>query len=196
MCGTSASDMSASAAMRTRRRSSNRTSLDREIQPQELQLPPQRHLLRLHVIEREAQQVAEPGDHGLGLGVFCCRIEHDDRAERVEEEVRLQLHLQRAQLRRRQLLRQLGRLHLQLECLPFTGLGVLLRSVHGLERDDRPIPDGAALKAERQHDLDGLRQRRAAATPRERRPATSAAAPRCAVATIEKTTLKHRWRPA
>ncbi len=41
--------------------------LDREIQPQELQLAPQRHFLRLHVVEREAKQIAEPRDHGFGL---------------------------------------------------------------------------------------------------------------------------------
>ena len=41
--------------------------LDREIQPQELQLAPQRHFLRLDVFERETKQIAEPRDHRFGL---------------------------------------------------------------------------------------------------------------------------------
>ncbi len=84
----------------------------------------------------------------------------DDCAERVEQKVRLQLHLQRAQVRGRQLLRELGRVHLQLKCLPLTSLGVLVRSVHGLERDHRPIPNDAPLDAEREHHVDAGDNRR------------------------------------
>ena len=41
--------------------------LNREIEPQEFQLAPQAALPALHVVEREAQQVAEPRDHRFGL---------------------------------------------------------------------------------------------------------------------------------
>ncbi len=145
MCGTSASDSPGVGRDVHAQAVFEPNLLDREVEAQELQLAPQGHFLRVHVVEREAQQVSEPRHHRLGLGRLLLLDEHDDGAERVEEEVRLQLHLQRAQLRRRQLLRELGRLHFQFECLPLADRGVPMRSVDGLERDDRPIPDGAPL---------------------------------------------------
>ena len=85
-----------------------RALLDRQIQAQEFQLPPERHLLRLDVVERDPEQIAEPRNHGFGLRRPLLLDQHHDGAERVEEEVRLQLHLERAQLRGGQLPCQVG----------------------------------------------------------------------------------------
>ena len=126
--------------------------LDRQVQPQEFQLAPQRHFLRLDVVERHAKKIAEPPDHRFGLRGLLLLDQDDDGAERVEEKVRLQLHLEGAQLCRGELPRQLGGLHPQLEGFALAKRRVLLRPVDGLERDHGPIPDDTALNAERQHD--------------------------------------------
>jgi hypothetical protein len=62
--------------------------LDREIQPQELQLTPERHLLSLDVVEGETQHVAKLRDHVFGLLRLLLPDQDRDRAERVEEKVR------------------------------------------------------------------------------------------------------------
>ncbi len=72
--------------------------LDLEIFLQELQLLLQRHAGRAGSIERDAQQIAQPADHpigGVGVGVD----ERRDRVQRVEQEMRVQLGLERPQPR-------------------------------------------------------------------------------------------------
>ena len=58
---------------------------------------PSARLLRADAIEREAQQIAEPREHRVG-GFDVAVHQRRDRVERVEEEVRVQLPLQRLQL--------------------------------------------------------------------------------------------------
>src|SRR5207237_2414720 len=53
-------------------------------------------------IEREAQKIAQARDHAVG-GARVAVDQSGDRVERVEEEVRVQLHLERLQLRAAQL---------------------------------------------------------------------------------------------
>ena len=56
------------------------------------------HLLRADAVERQAQQVAQPRQHGVG-GVDVAVHQRRDRVQRVEEEMRVQLPLQRLQPR-------------------------------------------------------------------------------------------------
>src|SRR5438034_7766906 len=65
----------------------------------------------------------------------------------------LELHLESAQLRGRELLREFGCLHLQLECFPLAKLGLLLRPIHRLQHDNCPIPNDATLDAPREKDF-------------------------------------------
>ena len=50
------------------------------------------------LVERQAQQVAQPRQHGVG-GLDVAVHQRRDGVERVEQEVRVQLALQRLQLR-------------------------------------------------------------------------------------------------
>ena len=70
--------------------------LDLEVLLQELQLLLQRDARRARAVERQAEQIAQAADHAIGavgIGVH----ERRDRVQRVEEKVRLQLGLERAQ---------------------------------------------------------------------------------------------------
>src|SRR5947199_3061482 len=87
-------------------------ALDFEIPAQHGQLRVERDLLIAGVIERVAQQLAETGQHGDRFIVAFHANESADGVERVEEEVRLDLQLQRVQARvgeRRLELRRLQR---------------------------------------------------------------------------------------
>ena len=72
--------------------------LDLEVLLQELQLLLQRDAGRAGAIERQAQQIAQAADHAIG-GVGIRVHERRDRVQRVEQEMRLQLGLERAQPR-------------------------------------------------------------------------------------------------
>ena len=65
---------------------------------QEVDLVLERHLLRADAIERQAQQVAQLRQHLVG-GVDVAVHQRRDRVQRVEEEVRVELPLQRFELR-------------------------------------------------------------------------------------------------
>ena len=67
------------------------------------ELARQRHLLRVHVGEHRAQQVAEARQRLLGLLALLLAHQHHDGVQRVEQEVRLQLRLERAEARLRHL---------------------------------------------------------------------------------------------
>ena len=64
---------------------------------EELELLAQRHFLRARCCERQAQEVAQPGHHPVGR-LDVAVEQRGDRVQRVEEEVRLQLDLERLQL--------------------------------------------------------------------------------------------------
>ena len=71
--------------------------LDLEVHPEEIGLLPERNHLMTGVIQREPEQAAKAGDHlvgGLGLGVHQLR----DGVEGVEQEMRLQLHLEHLEM--------------------------------------------------------------------------------------------------
>ncbi len=72
--------------------------LDRKIQPQKIQLAPQRDLLSVHVIQRKSQQIAQAAEHRFGLLSLPLAHQHHNGAERIEQEVRVHLHFQGAQL--------------------------------------------------------------------------------------------------
>ena len=92
---------------------------------------------------------AQPRNHGFGLRRPLLLDQDHDGAKHVVEEMRLQLHLERAQLRGGQLPCQVGGMRRELERLPFTQPCFLVRSVDRLDRHDRPVLDHAALNAER-----------------------------------------------
>ena len=56
------------------------------------------HFLHADVLQRDAQQIAQLRDHVVG-GIDVAVHQRRNRVERVEEEMRLQLPLQRLQLR-------------------------------------------------------------------------------------------------
>ena len=82
--------------------------LDREVALQELQLLAQRDVRPPRVLQRDPQEVRELQDHALGR-VRLRLQERRDRVQRVEQEVRLELHLQRAELGLRELGLEPGR---------------------------------------------------------------------------------------
>ena len=71
---------------------------DLQVLREEIELLLQRHFLHADVLQRHAQQVAQLRDHVVG-GIDVAVHQRRDRVERVEQEVRLQLPLQRLELR-------------------------------------------------------------------------------------------------
>src|SRR6266852_1133899 len=71
--------------------------LDVEVVPQELQFLLQRHLLRTRTIEHPPQEIAEPCQHADGEGILTGTNELADGVQRIEQKVRLELHLERFQ---------------------------------------------------------------------------------------------------
>ena len=63
---------------------------------------PRRHLLRPCALERESQQVTQSTDHAIGGFDLALLHERRDGVQRVEQEVRLQLHAQHLELRLRE----------------------------------------------------------------------------------------------
>src|ERR671939_594625 len=91
--------------------------LDLQVTMQELHLLIQRDLLRAGVLQRQAQEVAEARDHRAGrLSVLV--EQGRDGVERVEEEVRVELHLQSLKLRLRELCLKLRGAQLALAVAP------------------------------------------------------------------------------
>ena len=140
MCGTMASERCGSVAIRTRSRSWNRTS---SIDRYSRRNSSSRHsgtscmctsstTSRSRSLNRASMASASRRSPLLD--------EHHDGAQRVEQEVRLQLHLQRAQLRGRQLPRQLRAAHLQLERFALARQGPLAGPQQRLNRHDGPGP--------------------------------------------------------
>src|SRR5215213_11750963 len=115
---------------------------DVQIALQQLELLPQCHLLHLGIHERRAQQATESRDHRVGARRVAIYL-LGDRGERVEEEVRPELRLQRVQP---------GGIELRLQlCSSQRLLTRERRIVCGVrERDDDEVP------AEVEHEL--LRQ--------------------------------------
>ena len=64
----------------------------------ELELAAERHVGDVGGRERHAQQIAEPRDHDVG-GFDVLAHQRGDGVERVEQKVRMDLHLQRLHLR-------------------------------------------------------------------------------------------------
>ena len=98
--GTTQSRTCGSTSISRRQAVAEARALDVEVAVEELKLLPERHLLRGRRVERQAQEVAEPRDHLVGrvrVGVD----ERGDGVQGVEEEVRVELHLQSLQLRLR-----------------------------------------------------------------------------------------------
>jgi hypothetical protein len=81
--------------------------LDFQIHPEKVDLLPQRDYLMARVVQRETQQPAQAGDHQVGrirLGVN--QLGHG--VQGIEEEMRLQLHLEHLEVSTRQPSLQLG----------------------------------------------------------------------------------------
>ena len=105
--------------------------LDVDILLQRIELGAERHLLLPEVLERDAQQIAQLDEHPV-RGVDVAVHQRRDRVQRVEQEVRVQLLLQRLELRRN----QLG-LELRGADLALARLAVVEQRV--TEADDGPV---------------------------------------------------------
>ena len=112
--------------------------LDAEIAGEEFQFARQRHLRRVALLQGQPQEVAQPRDHQSRLQRIGQR-QRGDRVERVEQEVRLQLHAQRLQLRLRQL-------RLQLRVAQAFVAQVPARLHPAQHRQDHPVGDQALLE--------------------------------------------------
>src|SRR5215204_1094062 len=77
-------------------------ALDLQVEGQELKLLLERDLLRAGVLQGETEEVAQSSDHAVGR-VRVAVQEGGDGVERVEEEVRMELHLEGFELRLREL---------------------------------------------------------------------------------------------
>ena len=70
--------------------------LDLDVALEQLDLPRQRHEIHAAGVERFAQQMTEPRDHAIGRRrVLVHELRH--RIQRVEQEVRVELHLEQLQ---------------------------------------------------------------------------------------------------
>src|SRR5215469_4728723 len=122
--------------------------LDREIEPQKIQFIPERDLLRLCLVQRMPKQIAQPAEHRFRLSPLLLAHQNHDRPERIEEKMRLQLHLQGAQLRRGQLLSELRRVDLQLQSFPLPPPRLPVRPEERLQAHYSPISDDRSLQVD------------------------------------------------
>ncbi len=118
---------------------------DLQILREEIELLLQRDLLDADVLERDAQQIAQLGDHVVG-GIDVAVHQRRDRVERVEEEMRLQLPLQRLQLS----LDEMG-LELAFAQLRDPRLAVVAQRV--TEADDGPVGHHLPVEVVEEHAL-------------------------------------------
>ncbi len=130
--------------------------LDVEIRAQILELLGQLDFLHADLAQRDAEQIAEPLDHRVRL-LRIAMDERRDRVQRVEQEMRMQLLLQRLQLRFHQ-----PRLEPRRPHLARAGLSVVIDGM--LEPDQRPI--------HRQHLIDRAEERVGDRHPQIRRAAS------------------------
>src|SRR5688500_8132344 len=81
--------------------------LDLQILRKKLQLRIQRDRLPARVVEAHAQEITQLHEHAV-RGIDIREIQHRHCVQRIEQEVRLELHAQRMKLRVRELGLQLG----------------------------------------------------------------------------------------
>ena len=122
--------------------------LNREVELQILQFAPQSYFLGFHIFQHTTQEIAEKRQHLLRLRSLLLAHQHHDGIECVEQEVWLQLHFQRAELRIHQLRLQFGRVEFQSQCLfrPLLIPVVVVQSV--LDCKDGPIRNNILVKTE------------------------------------------------
>ena len=99
--GTRASRVSGSTSIDTREPVAEAQAHDLDVALQEVELRLERHFLRADVLQRHAEQIAQRRDHRVGAAHVLVH-QRRDRVQRVEQEVRLQLHAQHLQLRLRE----------------------------------------------------------------------------------------------
>ena len=125
---------------------------DVEVLLQEVALFLQRDDGLAAAIEGDAQQIAQAADHAIGrLGIAV--HERRDRVQRVEEEVRVQLRLQRLQPRLDDLRFELRRAHLPL-------LRLVVEGDRVADADDHRVDHQAPVELLEGDPLEVLRPRR------------------------------------
>ena len=120
--------------------------LDLEVLCEEVELGLERDFLLAELLERQAQQVAQPHQRPVG-GLDVAVHQRRDRVQRVEQEVRVQLLLQRLELR----LDQPG-LELRRAQRAVPGLAVVEDGV--AEADDGPVGHHLPVEVEERRPLD------------------------------------------
>ena len=130
--------------------------LDVEVRPHVFQLLGHLHFLGADFPQRDAQQVAQPLDHQVGL-VRVAMHERGDGVQRVEQKMRMQLMVQRLQL-------GFDEPRLQPRRPDLAGAG-LARVVHRmLQADGRPI-QGQRLIERPEEGVEERREQLGAAAP-------------------------------
>src|ERR1700730_10017372 len=117
-------------------------SLDFQVGLEEFELAAQGYLLGFGLLHGAAQQVPEASGQLFGLRVAAAPDERHDRIQRIEQEVRLKLILEYAQLRLHELRLELRRLD-----LGPAGIAVIVEDFTGA--DDDPVRKQARMEAKR-----------------------------------------------
>src|SRR3954453_554578 len=146
--------------------------LDREIEPQGLELAPQGDLLGLDVVEHAAQEIAQAGEHLLRLRPSPLAHQHHDGVQGVEQEMRLELAFESGELRLHELRPELGALELQPQRLPPLLLILVVITERVLEAQHGPVRHHVGVKSqdreqEKRRAEAGLHERRKDPQPRK-----------------------------
>ena len=116
---------------------------DLQILGEEVELLLERHFLHADALQRHAQQIAEPRDHGV-RGIDVAMHQRRDGVERVEQEVRLHLPLQGVQPR----LDQPG---LELRRVQFPRARFVQIPQRRADADDGPVGHHLPVEVQEQH---------------------------------------------
>src|SRR5580698_1378268 len=129
--------------------------LDVEIEVDQLYLAPQRDLLCFPPGQGLAKEFAEVGQHFVRFLYPALPHQNDDRVERIEKEMRMELHLECAEPRLRQLICELCGAQLELcrQFFTFLKLTIVVHAV--LNADYRPIENHVEMKIDQQDGLKG-----------------------------------------
>jgi hypothetical protein len=140
-------------------------ALDLEVAADEIQFALERVHRLLAVLQRAAQELAEAGDDVLGLAGAVVADEAGDGVERVEQEVRVQLHLQRVEAGAHEAGLEPGVGHAQFarQQLPGPPLAVEPNRIegedrHAVDQERRVVPAAHGLQVVDDHGHESPRQ--------------------------------------
>ena len=185
--GTSASSVSGWTSKRTTRRSAKRVCSISRYFARKSSSALSVHLLLAEVLERHAEQIAQPHQRPVG-GLDVAVHQRRDRVQRVEQEVRVQLLLQRLELRLDQPGLELRRAQRAIARLAVVEDGVT-------EADDGPVGHHLPVEVQKRRPLRPPATRRSRPESRRQPPLHARHRRRCARTRTRRPTARGRgWR--